>query len=391
MKKKIIMVLAMVLLAFSASASDWTPLITNLDIHPEILWGFCPVYIEGGVSYDGFELIEDRETRLQLIVGGGYGQRKLWQDPVTGESTEKIWDQPLIYDVGFANWALKFIQGFWESPWDPGSDLLQLSVAYEGRYEYSMDSRVAGETRANFGDPKEVLTLDQFLGAKGSSVYPDLLGNRQYLGTNFNLNLKFDLMADEIIENDGILLELDLNWSPYALNHALGGEADFYSIAFEAVGAKTIFSLRDADWDWFSVQVLDRMLVSWISGDKVPVYAQNDGSLGRQVRGFANFSYNRELTLVNNFEFRFTGPMLGTKLLYPRLIVFFDMGYGAGRYFNSDWSPSGDFIASVGASISITLIDALDLGYQISYLIDGYNYENGPGRFVGEFFFFLDF
>ena len=133
------------------------------------------------------------------------------------------------------------------------------------------------------------------------------------------------------------------------------------------------------------------MLVSWISGDKVPVYAQNDGSLGRQVRGFANFSYNRELTLVNNFEFRFTGPMLGTKLLYPRLIVFFDMGYGAGRYFNSDWSPSGDFIASVGASISITLIDALDLGYQISYLIDGYNYENGPGRFVGEFFFFLDF
>ena len=201
MKKKIIMVLAMVLLAFSASASDWTPLITNLDTHPEILWGFCPVYIEGGVSYDGFELIEDRETRLQLIVGGGYGQRKLWQDPVTGESTEKIWDQPLTYDVGFANWALKFIQGFWESPWDPGSDLLQLSVAYEGRYEYNMDSRVAGETRANFGDPKEVLTLDQFLGKEGSSVYPDLLGNRQYLGTNFNLNLKFDLMTDEIIEN----------------------------------------------------------------------------------------------------------------------------------------------------------------------------------------------
>ena len=158
MKKKIIMVLAMVLLAFSASASDWTPLITNLDTHPEILWGFCPVYIEGGVSYDGFELIEDRETRLQLIVGGGYGQRKLWQDPVTGESTEKIWDQPLTYDVGFANWALKFIQGFWESPWDPGSDLLQLSVAYEGRYEYNMDSRVAGETRANFGNPKEERT-----------------------------------------------------------------------------------------------------------------------------------------------------------------------------------------------------------------------------------------
>ena len=227
MKKKIIMVLAMVLLAFSASASDWTPLITNLDIHPEILWGFCPVYIEGGVSYDGFELIEDRETRLQLIVGGGYGQRKLWQDPVTGESTEKIWDQPLTYEVGFANWALKFIQGFWESPWDPGSDLLQLSVAYEGRYEYSMDSRVAGETRANFGDPKEVLTLDQFLGAEGSSVYPDLLGNRQYLGTNFNLNLKFDLMADEIIENDGILLELDLNWSPYASQSAFASSAYF--------------------------------------------------------------------------------------------------------------------------------------------------------------------
>ena len=275
MKKKIIMVLAMVLLAFSASASDWTPLITNLDIHPEILWGFCPVYIEGGVSYDGFELIEDRETRLQLIVGGGYGQRKLWQDPVTGESTEKIWDQPLTYDVGFANWALKFIQGFWESPWDPGSDLLQLSVAYEGRYEYNMDSRVAGETRANFGDPKEVLTLDQFLGKEGSSVYPDLLGNRQYLGTNFNLNLKFDLMTDEIIENDGILLELDLNWSPYALNHALGGEADFYSIAFEAVGAKTIFSLRDACDLPYSPQLLLIFFGRISEGDNLHRFLEN--------------------------------------------------------------------------------------------------------------------
>ena len=69
--KKIIMLIAVGLIAFSAAASDWTPLITNLDTHPEVLWGICPMYIEGGVSYDGFEFIEDRETRIQLIVGGG--------------------------------------------------------------------------------------------------------------------------------------------------------------------------------------------------------------------------------------------------------------------------------------------------------------------------------
>ena len=191
-------------------------------------------------------------------------------------------------------------------------------------------------------------------------------------------------------KNDGIRINLDFNWSPYALNSALDGKANFYSITFNALGAKTLYSITDENWDWFSIQVLDRIFINWTSGSMIPVYAQNNGSLGRQVRGFADFSMNREFTVVNNFEFRFTGPMLGTKLLYPRLSLFVDVGYGMGRYYNTDWNPSGDFVASTGASISITLIDAIDLGVSAIYLIEGENYAKGPGSFVTEFFFFLD-
>ena len=388
--KKIIMLIAVGLIAFSAAASDWTPLITNLDTHPEVLWGICPMYIEGGVSYDGFEFIEDRETRIQLIVGGGYGQRKLWQNPTTGESTASEWVQPLTYDVGYVNWAVRFIQGFWDSPWDPGSDLLQIMFAYEGRYEYNTDSLAVGQLKSNYGNPSMVESLDQFFHAGDSSVYPDLQGNRQFLATNLHLGLTLDLMTDTIIKNDGIRINLDFNWSPYALNSALDGKADFYSITFNALGAKTLYSITDENWDWFSIQVLDRIFINWTSGSMIPVYAQNNGSLGRQVRGFADFSMNREFAVVNNFEFRFTGPMLGTKLLYPRLSLFVDVGYGMGRYYNTDWNPSGDFVASTGASISITLIDAIDLGVSAIYLIEGENYAKGPGSFVTEFFFFLD-
>lgn len=385
--------IAVLLLSVSAlSASDWSFLFTNADNHTGIIAGFCPTYIQGGVSYDGFELIEDRKTRLQLVIGGGYTQRKLWQDPETGVPAESIRVQPLIYDVGSFDWALKFKQGFWKSMWDPEADLLTLTVAYEGRFEANLDSMNKGMDKANWGDPMPVLGIDEFLGNKDSDIYPDLKGDHMFLGNSFNIGLELDLMQDTVIRNDGIKVNLDLDWAPLALNSALGGEADFMSLVFSAVGAKTLYSYSEGDMNWFGLQLVDRVYINWTTGDQVPAYAQKPGSLGRQIRGYASWSFNRELSIVNNFDIRLIGPMMGTDLLYPRLILFFDMGYAMGRYYNTDYSPEGNFLSSVGAQICISFIDAVDLGCQVAYLIGGeYNYSDGPTPFTWTFFFFLDF
>ena len=379
-----------------SAESDWHFICDSVDQHTELLWGFLPTYIYGGVGYRGLKILDENTTDLQLVLGAGFIQRKLWQDPTaTGEDTGKdtlaMMQNPITYDVLAIEWGLRFKQGFFHSPWDIGSDLLTVTLAYEGKYEQNMDSMVVGQERENWGGMFPVKTLDQYLaGNEVSHIYPDLLGDHKFLSTNFNLGFLVDLMTDDVETNDGLLFSLDFDWSPYALNAALGGKADFYSIVFNAVGAKTLYQYKPKDISWFSMQLVDRVNINWTSGDMVPVYAQKLGSLGRLVRGYANYSYNTELTIVNNLDLRLVSPPLGLKGLYIRMNLFFDIGYGAGRLYNSDVSKNL-WIASTGAQISICVFDFIDLGFQVAYLINGRNYAKGDTPISTGFFFFLDF
>ena len=395
MKRLIAILIASILILSSASASDWHFWGKDLDQHPEILAGFLPTYLYGGVGYTGFEILDGHTTDLQLMAGGGYVQRKLFQDPATGESSPEPFDGgPIIYDLVQIDWALKFLQGFFDSPVEPGDDLLTITLAYEGKFEGNMDSRVAGKVKKNWGRAT-VHTLDDYLapvaGGAYPNLYPDLKGNHQFLGTNLNLGFEIDLMTDDIETNDGLLFNLDFDWAPLALNAALDGEADFYSIVFNAVGAKTLYQYSDEGGKhWFSISLVDRFNINWTSGDMVPVYAQKQGSLGRKVRGFASYSYNSEFTMVNNLDLRFTSPAVGIDGLYFRLNLFFDMGYGAGHFYNTD-IPQSQFLASTGAQVSLTIFDFIDIGYQVAYLMNGRNYAKGDTPFTHNFIFFLDF
>ena len=393
MIKKIGIVLLILLASVSSlsAGSDWHFLCDAVDQHPEVLWGFLPTYIYGGAGYRGLSILEENTTDIQMLFGIGYIQRKLWQDPETGDDSFSIRENPITYDVFAIDWGIRLKQGFFHSPWDAGSDLLTVTLGYEGKYEQNINSMALGKDRTNWAGAFPVQPLDSYLaGNESSLVYPDLLGDHKYLGTNFNLGFLIDLMTDDIETNDGLLFSLDFDWAPYALNAALGGKADFYSIVFNAVGAKTLYRYKPQDINWFSLQLLDRVNINWTSGDMVPVYAQKLGSLGRLVRGFSNYSYNTELTIVNNLDLRFVSPPLGVKGLYIRLNLFFDIGYGAGRLYNSDVTKSL-WIASTGAQISICVFDFIDLGFQVAYLINGRNYAKGDTPLSTGFFFFLDF
>ena len=255
MKKLVAIVVALVVVLSSVSASDWHFWGKDLDQHPEILIGFCPTYLYGGVGYTGFEILPGHTTDIQLMAGAGYVQRKLFQDPKTGESKFDLATGPIIYDLVQVDWALKFLQGFFESPVEPGDDLLTVTLAYEGKFESAMDSRAAGEVKKNWGQAT-VHTLDEYLATMtGRPIYPDLQGNHQFLGTNLNLGFEIDLMTDDIETNDGLLFNLDFDWAPLALNTALDGEADFYSVVFNAVGAKTLYQFKTGDDHWFSLSL----------------------------------------------------------------------------------------------------------------------------------------
>lgn len=394
MKKLAVLLLSLTALVSGACASDIGFFCDGIDQHPEILWGFLPTYLSGGVSYTGLSLIEDDTTTLQFRVGAGYLERRFWKAPENrGEDAGKeIRDMnPLTYDVVAVDWGLRFTQGFLESP-AGGKDFLNVSIGYEGKYEGARDSMVTGKDKSTFTGPQPVLSLNRFLGSSyNGDIYPDLRGDHQYLGTNFTISLELDAMTDTVATNDGYLITAEADWSPYALNAALDGKADFYQFTLNAVGAKTLYQYKTGKMNWFSLVVIDRIRLNWLSGDMVPGYVQKLGSLGRLVRGYSNYTYGTEFTAVNNFEFRLVGPSMGVNGLAPRINIFFDMGYGAGNYYNTS-IKGNSFLASTGAQFTVTFFDFIDLGYQVAWLIgDGRNFSKGDTVFSGSFTFFLDF
>ena len=392
MKRKLLSLL--VLLVISAMTigafditDDWT-LTGTIDQHPEILIGFIPTYGELTVGYKGLELMPGDRTEFQLSAGGGYVERRFWINKEGNE--DKTMTQPLTFDALQITWALRFNQGFLESPVG-GKDFITLSLGYEGRYEKAFNA-IADEKKS-WGSLHAVQTIDEFFSAgMPDRLFEDIRGARHdYLGTNFNFQFKLDSMVDTLTTNDGYLVTFDIDWSPLALNSGLSGKADYYQFTLQGVGAKTLYEYKTEKMSWFSIVLANRLRVNWLSGEYVPTYVQKLGSLGRQVRGYSNYTYGTEFYIVNNFDIRLTGPDMGLDGLALRINLFFDMGYGCGNYFNTTRYGS-NFLASTGAQFTISILDFIDLGYQVAYLIgDGRNFAAGDTHLSMSATFFLDF
>lgn len=385
--KKILLTLLLIFLSVSVIfAAPLRFIFADLGQHPEILMGFLPTYLLLGGGYELPSIIDGNKTEIQMLLGAGYNQRKMWQDQVTGEP---IYDIPLIYDVIQTDWSLRFAQGFWTSP-VKGKDLLTLTLSYDGKFEVAKDSMVVGKVREN-NSKSAVVGLDSWLGGD-SSIYPDLSGNHQFLGTSFSFNAKFDMMEDLKSTNDGFVAKVDVKYAPLVLNKALNGFADYYTTSLNMVGSKTLFSLKENSKVLFSIVMIDRVNVGWMDGSAVPAYASGPFSLGRKVRGFKTWTYDTQFAAVNNFDIRLAGVDLGVKGIFPRINFFYDVGYGFGNYLNSKIdSGDGNLLMSTGVQVTVSFFDFIDLGYQIAYLFDGKNFSTPNNRVVGSFTFFLDF
>ena len=128
-------------------------------------------------------------------------------------------------------------------------------------------------------------------------------------------------------------------------------------------------------------------------------------SLGRNVRGFNTNSFNTNFTVVNNLDIRLAGPEPVMDGIFPRLNIFFDMGWHAGNYFNTGHNGISAktasamaekyglerFLCSTGFQLEMCFFDFIDLGFQLAYLINGANPRNPGSSFITGATFFLDF
>ena len=372
MKKTIAILMLCVMVLTSAFAGPNVRFVFgDLGQHPEIVFGFVPSYLLLGVGIND-QIFGANTSEVQFLVGGGYNQRKVFQDPLTGVSSP---DTQITYDVIQTDYVVRLRQGLLD-------DLLMFQFGLDLKYEINRDSFKTNKNKS----------LTEYLGAKDYSgdIYTDLNGDRQFFGTNFNFRITFDMMEDTLFTNDGFLAYVEAEYGPYSLNKALGGYADYYSLTLNAVGAKTLYTFTTGDNGWISLVIADRVNVNWTDGKHVPVAYQGPVSLGRKVRGYNTYSYNSQFTIVNNFDFRIAGPGLGIGSIRPRINLFFDVGYGCGNYFNTKIAAD-NFLSSAGAQFTVSFFDFIDLGYQLAYLFTGEKYTDEGKKFVGSFTFFLDF
>ncbi len=406
MKKVFVIAVVLLLACSSVFAGDFKFIFAELDQHPEILAGFCPTLTAIGASYEGLELIDGNLTQFQAIVGGGYHQYVLYQDPKTGEP---LMENQGIYDSIQFRWNLRMRQGFGSS-WVEGKDLVTAYAGYEGRLEKNINSMALGKERKRgykdykaqeFGKSEITAINDWFTGfdveRDTNKMYPDLAGGEVSFMNNFYLGATLNLMEDKMVSNKGFLGELKIQFAPSFLNK----KASYYSITLNAVAGTTLYKLQSSSTgrNLLSIVLIDRINVNWTDGSKVPVYAQQGVSLGRKVRGFNTGSYNTNFTVVNNFDIRFAGPELFINGIFPRLNLFFDMGFHSGSYFNTKISASSmaekyglkQFLCSTGAQLEVSFFDFIDLGIQVAYLISGRNMRDPKSNVIIGATFFLDF
>ena len=411
MKKALTIVLVLALALCSVFAGDFKFLFTELDQHPEILAGFLPTLTAIGVGYNGLDLIDGNLTQVQFTVGGGYTQRVLFQDPITGEP---LISNQLIYDDIQLRWNVKFLQGFGDSPVE-GLDLITTYIGYEGRYEKAVDSMKTGESRLRgyadaTTDPKTtgvtaIPTMDAWFGSfgisnVGNTIYPDL--NKDDYSSfinNLYIGAKLNLMDDRMVSNEGMTAEVKLQG-------AWGNQAKYYTATFNFVAGTTLLEIANKKgMNLFSVVLIGRANATYTDGPAVPVYASRPVSLGRKVRGIDTNSYNTNFSAVANIDLRLAGPEFLMDGVFPRLNIFLDLGWHGGNYLNTGHNGVAaasaqamaekydlqQFLCTTGFQLEMCFFDFIDLGFQLSYLINGENLKNPQNKFITGATFFLDF
>lgn len=390
MKRALLVVFLVIFALSAASATNVHFVFGDLAQHPDILAGFLPSYVLLGVGFKPTKpFISGHNTDFQVIVGEGYTQRLLWQDKDSGENNydNKTWDKTsaLRFNVWQNELSLRFVQGFLNSTVE-NKDLLTLTAFLNARYEryYGGGKLLAFNINGNLPERIE--------GGYSGKIYPELGGNgNSFLGMEFALSLKLDMMKDTLHTNDGLWAKLDMKYAPEILNSALDGKADYMALTMTVVGAKTLWNLENKNnKSLVSFVLIDRLQGAWSGGKSVPSFIQGPQSLGRKVRGHNTYTYNTEFTVVNNLDLRIAGPGLGLESIAPRINLFFDCGYGWGRVHQTERTEK-NFLASIGVEFTASFFDFIDLGYELCYHLTDKDKYTQPGRFTTCFTFFLDF
>nr|WP_321261163.1 hypothetical protein [uncultured Sphaerochaeta sp.] len=358
-KYRVVLCLFILVLSSSSVFASWSFAYDSWEGHPRIGSSLVPTGIRSGAISDLKPIFSGWETDLVLLAKAGFHERVLWQHPVNGSLLSS---SPLIFDLLQFDWTIGIKQSLAHDQ--------QLFLGYRGSYEKALDSMVEGDVL----DSGTVLGIDPWFSSYGGNTLYGLLSG---IGTSVLLSYSYN-HEEELL--DGLAFESSLFIGPKLLN------TNASYLAFTAEGAVALMIYQELDekqHNLYSIILRDNLQFTYTLGSHIPVSFLQETSLGSLVRGYGSGQYPLDGALANRFSLCFNGPEPFTKGFYPRLILFFDVGYGFGQLVNTSVSSSA-FLASAGVSVTYSLLSYMDIGYQMAYLIEGSNPMHPGKTMVGE-------
>ncbi len=354
MRKGVLLALIGILCAFSAGALDLSVKVGDIETHPDLLQGFLPTMAEVGVSYTGITLIPCSRTAVEVLAGGAYMGREIWKDDQGKELA--VGTGPDVIDVWTARWEVSFSQGFLGLR-RTAKDLVTLYGGYAGRWE-----EYAGIEGTVYDD-------DGF-----ADIYPDVGG---ILSHALIAGAVIDWVAMDGIIPRGLSGKAEVTYAPSLINR----HTDYALATGVLKGYQPLVVMKD-DYgqNLFAVYLANRLQIDKFFGfdDSVPMFALDEPALGTKMRGMERLSRSGELTIVNNFDIRFTGPELYLDKVYPRIHLFADLGYTDGKQANIPNAKEREVFASAGIEGGVSFFDFLNIGYRVSRMLKGENIRKEP-------------
>lgn len=371
--KKIISIILLICISTFTFAKGFGFEFKGLDMYPDFWKGPTPSYLEAGFSYNFGNQLLDGDTKLEVIVGGGYVQRTQFINASKALIDPKV-EKPSVFDSAVALLRVSASQGMLESPFSD-NNLLTLKVGYELHYEKAFDPYDLTK------HPSTISTLG----------YPELKAPGYDMLLNIlKINLKVDMNKDSGTKQEGFLGIFNLDISPMKVN-ALSSDVSIYDMRIDAIGSYTPYQLLSKEGlNYFSITLINRIVMQYVDGN-IPSFVTKSASLGRKVRGYASYAYATRFSLVNNLEVRLNLPDMGVKGLFFRVIGFLDLGFGANGSINLPSKEEKYKIGSYGAIVTLSIFDFFDVGYFVGGSFGEINLQKPDTRLRHGLVFGLDF
>lgn len=348
--------------------------------------------ISSYISYDvyDFKFIENYPTNMTFDIKGGYGNRSISQDPITGlakwsteydnKANTEFFDEDQDfsrYGSVYTGWQMKFTQPLPISEKIEGDLTSWISVA--GHYEQAIDkfidyrSPISGKT--SFMEHLETkYSSEHFFGI------PELNGNR-YLH-DFSLNLGSFYKSS--IKDIPYTVSLTGNLAPrWLLNNfsAYDAKSNYFQITPSFSISKSLYRenykdlFNGSSFRLFEFTISNSLSYRYLNGTAVPQYKISYGNVRHDIN--------------NTFALNFYGPQVLAADCYPYLKLYYNADFSWGKLNNLDpqfnEKKAGELTHLVGAVLDLRIIGIIHVGYRANFQFSvnsGYSFGHSPYFYV---------